>query len=94
VRHIILHILISILITAGGIWLYNQNFSTQFATIDMSAYADRLKSEYIQGKLSKEALNEKLSALSNRLKTEYKHYVVLRKGAVISGKIQEIIPGK
>ncbi len=66
----------------------------QLATIDMSAYANQLKNKYIQGKLTKQALDENLRMLSERLKTEYKHYVILVKGAVISGQIQEIYPGK
>ena len=93
-KHIFLHILISVLITVGCIWCYNQYFAPHLATIDMSAYSDQLKNEYIQGKLTKQALDEKLEDLSERLKTEYKRYVVLVKGAVISGQIQEIFPGK
>lgn len=93
-KHIITSALVSAIITLAGLWFYHHYFSMQLATIDISAYADQLKNEYIQGHLTKQALDEKLKALSERLKTDYKNTIVLVKGAVISGKIQEINPGK
>ena len=93
-KHIITSALVSAIITLAGLWCYHRHFSMQLATIDMSAYADQLKNEYVQGHLTKERLDEKLRALSERLKTDYKNTIVLVKGAVVSGKIQEIDPGK
>jgi hypothetical protein len=86
--------LVSAIITFAGLWFYHHYFSVQLATMDMSAYADQLRDDYIQGHLTKQELDEKLKALSQRLKIDYKNTIVLVKGAVISGKIQEINPGK
>jgi len=93
-KHILAHVLVSAAVTAGALWYYHQYYSLRLATFDMPAYANQLKDEYIQGRLTREKLDERLKDLSLRLKNDYSDTVVLLKGAVISGKVLEIDPSK
>lgn len=93
-KHVIMPLIVSALVTGGGLYYYHQHYSVKLAVMDISGYADQLRDEYVQGHLTKQSLDKKLKDLNLRLKTEYQNTVVFLKKAVISGNIQEIDPSR
>ncbi|RKY68855.1 MAG: hypothetical protein DRQ02_02965 [Candidatus Latescibacterota bacterium] len=92
-KTIIVAVIVSALITAGGIWYYDQHYATKIAVIDMSGYIGKLKKEYLAGKLPKQELEKRLRSLSAQIsKTNSSNTVLILKEVVVSGKVQDYTP--
>jgi len=93
IKTIIVSALVSAVITAGGIWYYDQHYATKIAVIDMTGYVADLKKAYLAGKLPKEELDAKLKQLGRQIKDTYSSNTVLvLKEVVVSGKVQDFTP--
>ena len=92
-KNLFVPILASIVITSGLFWVYDQNFATRIAVIDLDGYISRLKTDYIQGKLPKEELDANLQRLSRQIKEKYSsNTVLLLKEVVVSGNVANFYP--
>jgi hypothetical protein len=88
-----LSILASAVITSGLLWHYDQHIATRIAVIDMDGYISRLRADYIQGKLSKEQLDEELQRLSSQIKEKYSsNTILLLKEVVVNGDVENFSP--
>ena len=87
-KNLLVSIVASAVITIGLIWGYDQNFAVKIAVIDMDGYVSRLKADYTQGKLSKEALDDDLQRLSRQIQEKYSsNTVLILKEVVVSGNV-------
>jgi len=94
-KQLMVSIVVSLVITAGLIWGYDQKFAVKIAVIDMSGYVDRLKSDYTQGKLSQEALDENLQRLSRQIQEKYSsNTILLLNEVVVSGNVAIFDPAR
>ncbi len=94
-KQLMVSIVASLVITAGLIWGYDQKFAVKIAVIDMSGYVDRLKSDYTQGKLSQEALDENLQRLSRQIQEKYSsNTILLLNEVVVSGNVANFDPAR
>ena len=92
-KTIIVSVIVSALITAGGIWYYDQHYATKIAVIDMTGYIGKLKKEYMEGKLPKEELERRLKRLSSDIKNSYSsNKILILKEVVVSGKVEDYTP--
>jgi len=87
-KNLLVSIVASAVITICLIWGYDQNFAVKIAVIDMDGYVSRLKADYTQGKLSKEALDDDLQRLSRQIQEKYSsNTVLILKEVVVSGNV-------
>jgi len=94
-KQLLVSIAASLVITAGLIWGYDQKFAVKIAVIDMSGYVNRLKSDYTQGKLSQEALDETLQRLSRQIQEKYSsNTILLLNEVVVSGNVANFDPDR
>ena len=92
-KDLFVSILASAVITAGLLWVYDQHFAVKIAVIDMDGYVSRLKTDYMQGKLPKEALDADLQRLSRQIKEKYSsNTVLLLKEVVVNGNVANFYP--
>jgi hypothetical protein len=93
-KNLFVSILASAIITGGLLWYYDQHFATRIAVIDMDGYVNQLRSDYIQGKLSKEQLDDDLQRLSCQIKEKYSsNTILLLKEVVVNGDVENFSPG-
>ncbi|PIP39955.1 MAG: hypothetical protein COX19_06720 [Desulfobacterales bacterium CG23_combo_of_CG06-09_8_20_14_all_51_8] len=92
-KNLLVSIAASAVITIGMIWGYDQNFAVKIAVIDMDGYVSLLKTDYTQGKLSKEALDADLQRLSRQIQEKYSsNTILLLNEVVVSGNVASFDP--
>ena len=92
-KNLLISILASLVVTGGLLWAYDQQFAVKIAVIDMHEYVDHLKSDYMQGQISKEQLDKNLKELSDQIKEEYSsNTILLLKEVVVSGDVADFNP--
>ena len=92
-KNFFVSILTSVIITGSLIWYYDQHIATKIAVIDMDGYVNQLRSDYIQGKLSKEQLDGDLQKLSDQIKEKYSsNTILLLKEVVVNGDVENFSP--
>jgi len=92
-KNLLVSIAASAVITSGMIWGYDQNFAVKIAVIDMDGYVSLLKTDYTQGKLSKEALDADLQRLSRQIQEKYSsNTILLLNEVVVSGNVASFDP--
>jgi hypothetical protein len=92
-KNLFVSILTSVIIAGGLLWYYDQHAATKIAVIDMDGYVNQLRSDYIQGKLSKEQLDEDLQRLSRQIKEKYSsNTILLLKEVVVNGDVENFSP--
>jgi hypothetical protein len=93
-KNLFVSILASAIITTGLLWYYDHNIATKIAVIDMDGYVNQMRSDYIQGKLSKEQLDDDLQRLSRQIKEKYSsNTILLLKEVVVNGDVENFSPG-
>jgi hypothetical protein len=86
-------IAVSLIITTGMIMMYDQQIAVKISVIDMDGYVNRLKSDYTQGKLSQDALDENLQRLSRQIQEKYSsNTILLLNEVVVSGNVANFDP--
>ena len=92
-KTVLVSIAVSLIITTGMIWMYDQHIAVKVSVIDMDGYVSRLKADYTQGKLSSEVLDENLKRLSRQIEEQYSaNTVLLLKEVVVSGNVANFDP--
>ena len=92
-KNLFVTIFASVIIAGGLLWYYDQHVATKIAVIDMDGYVSQLRSDYIQGKLSKDQLDDDLKRLSREIKEKYSsNTVLLLKEVVVNGDVENFSP--
>ena len=64
-KNVIVSVIVSVLITAGGLWYYDHHYATHIAVFDMNNYLSALKKDYVAGKLPREELQKRIANLKS-----------------------------
>jgi hypothetical protein len=92
-KNLFVSILASAIIAGSLLWYYDQHVATKIAVIDMDGYVNQLRSDYIQGKLTKEQLDVDLQRLSGQIKEKYSsNTILLLKEVVVNGNVENFSP--
>ena len=89
-KNVIVSVIVSVLITAGGLWYYDRHYATHIAVFDMNNYLSALKKDYVAGKLPREELQKRIADLKSLVGEQSPNTVTLLKEVVLSGKVQEL----
>ena len=94
-KTVLVSIAVSLIITTGMIMMYDQQIAVKISVIDMDGYVNRLKSDYTQGKLSQDALDENLQRLSRQIQEKYSsNTILLLNEVVVSGNVANFDPAR
>lgn len=92
-KHLFISILASLVVTCGLLWTYDQYIAVKIAVIDMNGYVERLKSDYMQGRVPKQQLDDRLKLLSDQIKDKYSsNTILLLEEVVVSGDVANFNP--
>jgi len=92
-KHLFISILASLVVTCSLLWTYDQNIAVKIAVIDMHGYVERLKSDYIQGRVPKHQLDDSLKLLSDQIRDKYSsNTILLLEEVVVSGDVANFNP--
>lgn len=92
-KHPFISILASFVVTCGLLWAYDQHVSVKISVIDMQGYVESLQSGYMQGKITKQQLDERLKQLSDQIREKYaSNTILLLEEVVVSGHVARFEP--
>jgi hypothetical protein len=92
-KNLFVSILASAIITGSLLWYYDHQIAMKIVVIDMDGYVNQLRSDYVQGKLSIEQLDEDLQRLSRQIKEKYSsNTILLLKEVVVNGNVENFSP--
>ena len=92
-KHLIIHLLVSLVVTCGLLWAYDRHVAVKIAVIDMQGYVEGLQSVYMQGKIPKQQLDERLKQLSDQIREKYSsNTILLLQEVVVSGDVSSFDP--
>jgi len=89
-KNLIVSVLVSAIITAGGLWYYDRHYATHIAVFDMNGYLQGLKRDFVAGKLPRDELQKRIAELKTLVGTHSPNTITLLKEVVLSGKVQEL----
>ena len=92
-KHLFISILASFVVCCGLLWAYDRHVAVKIAAIDMQGYVESLQSGYMQGKISKQELDEHLKQLSDQIREKYSsNTILLLEEVVVNGNVAKFEP--
>ncbi|MEZ4551667.1 MAG: hypothetical protein R2874_14665 [Desulfobacterales bacterium] len=92
-KHFLISILASLVVSCGLLFAYDQHVAVKIAAIDMQGYVKDLQSGYMQGQISKHQLDERLKELRDQIQKNYSsNTILLLEEVVVSGDVARFDP--
>lgn len=76
---------VSILVSAGTVYLYDVYYAQKVVVFDLASYLDMQKSEFLAGKTDEEKLQKEFALVKERIDALGEKRIVLSKDMVLSG---------
>jgi len=84
-KRVFIYLIISVIVTAGGIYFYHDGYAPRIVVMDLDGYVVEQKELVMTGKQSIEDLEKDIDAVSRRIEKIAGRSLILNKGAVIAG---------
>lgn len=85
VKTIVLSMALSILFSAGAIYLYDAYYAQKVVVFDLASYLDKQKTEFLSGRTDEEKLRKEFVWIKERIDALGEKRIVLSKDMVLSG---------
>lgn len=85
IKMMALSAIVSILVSAGTVYLYDVYYAQKAVVFDFSSYLDKQKTEFLAGRTDEEKLRKEFAIAKERIDEVGKNRIVLSKDVVLSG---------
>ena len=93
VKHILITVLISIVISAGSVFVYDQFFAQKIIMLDLKGYVATLRDLYIAGKIDDKQLQSAIDRIEVVVNSQPKRKIIITSDVLLGGnRVENITP--
>jgi hypothetical protein len=93
VKHILITALISLVISAGSIFVYDQFFAQKIIMLDLKGYVATLRDLYIAGKIDDKQLQSAIDRIEVVINNQPKREVIITSDVILGkGRVKDVTP--
>lgn len=81
----VISVLISILITAGGIYYYHRHYAAKIVVVDLAEYIAYQKERFVNGEIAMEEARANIKDIKTHIDGLPGNFIVMGKESIISG---------
>ena len=81
----VISVLISILITAGGIYYYHRHYAAKIVVVDLAEYIAYQKERFVNGEITMEEARANIKDIKTHIDGLPENFIVMGKESIISG---------
>jgi len=92
-KQIILTVLISLIVSAGSIFVYDQFFAQKIIMFDLKGYIATLRDLYIAGKINDKQLQSAIDRIEVVVNSQPKREVIITSDVILGkGRVRDVTP--
>ena len=93
VKHILITVLISIVISAGSVFVYDQFFAQKIIMLDLKGYVATLRDLYIAGKIDDKQLQSAIDRIEVVVNSQPKRKIIITSDVLLGeNRVENITP--
>ena len=77
--------IVSVIVSAGTVYLYDSYYVQKVVVFDLASYLDKKKADFVAGKINEEKLKKDFAGLKERIDAFGEKRIVLSRGVVLAG---------
>ncbi len=85
IKTMALSAIVSVIVSAGAVYLYDAYYVQKVVVFDLASYLDKQKADFVAGKINDEKLKKEFAGLKERIDAFGEKRIVLSRGVVLAG---------
>lgn len=82
---IVISVAVNVFVTSAALFVYNRYFAREIVVLDLAAYVQKLRTDFLKGKVDDAGLRKRFRDLDALVEGISKRKVILSREAVIAG---------